>query len=237
MVPSGSSGKCAVITGASRGIGFAAAQRFLSAGYRVINLSRSPVDLAGMTNIQADLSAPDWARTAEQPLLDAVGDAETLALVHNSAFNIPAPVQAVQAADFRHAFEVGVIAPSVLNQLLLERMRPGSSIIYIGSTLSQRSTKGMAAYTSVKHALLGLMRATCQDLAGKGVHTCCVCPGFTDTEMLRAYGGEALTHLAGLSTQNRLIAPTEIAEVIFFGAANPVVNGAALNADLGFIEP
>jgi 3-oxoacyl-[acyl-carrier protein] reductase len=229
--------RCAVITGASQGIGLAAAQRFLNAGYRVVNLSRSPSPLAGIVNIRADLAAPDWVETVKGSLLDAVGEASALSLVHNSAPKVAGGVGEVSAADLRQMFEVGVVAPSLLNQLLLARMRPGSSIIYIGSTLSHRATKGMAAYVACKHALLGLMRSTSQDLAGMGIHTCCVCPGFTETEMLRSYGGEAMAHLAGLSTQNRLIAPEEIADAIFFAATNPVVNGSTLGADLGFVEP
>jgi NAD(P)-dependent dehydrogenase (short-subunit alcohol dehydrogenase family) len=237
MATSTGRGACAVITGASRGIGHAAAERFAAAGYGVVNLSRSPSSLEGVVNIAVDLAAPDWSAAAGPALRAAVAGAPTISLVHNSALKLAGGVDEVEAADLRQMLEVAVVAPAILNRLLLGEMRPGSSIIYIGSTLSQRATRGMAAYVACKHAVLGLMRSTCQDLAGRQIHSCCVNPGFTDTEMLRSYGGEALAHLAGLSTQNRLIAPSEIAELICFAAANPVVNGAALNADLGFIEP
>lgn len=237
MTESGARGDCIVITGASRGIGFATAQRMLEAGFRVINLSRSPSQLEGVVDIATDLAASDWCDATQEQLFRAVDGAETLSIVHNSAVNVPAGVADVEAADFRRILEVGVVAPSRLNRLLLDRMRPGSAIVYIGSTLSVRATRSMAAYVTLKHAILGLMRATCQDLAGKGIHTCCVCPGFTETEMLRGYGGETLARLASLSTQNRLIAPREIADVIHFAVTHPVVNGAALSADLGFIEP
>jgi 3-oxoacyl-[acyl-carrier protein] reductase len=46
-----------------------------------------------------------------------------------------------------------------------------------------------------------------------------------------------LAHLAGLSTQNRLIAPEEIADTVYFAATHPVLNGSMINADLGFVEP
>jgi NAD(P)-dependent dehydrogenase (short-subunit alcohol dehydrogenase family) len=226
-----------VITGASRGIGRAVAQRFVAGGWSVANLSRTPSGLAGTTDIAADLAAPDWADAVRDPLLAALDGAETVCLIHNCALNIPAAVDAVAADDFRRVLEVGLVAPSILNRLLLERMGPGSSVLYVGSTLSQRATAGMAAYVSLKHAVVGLMRATAQDLKGRGVHTACVCPGFTETEMLRGYGGEMLARLAALTTQNRLIAPEEIAEVLWFAAASPVVNGAVLGADLGFVEP
>ena len=66
-----------------------------------------------------------------------------------------------------------------------------------------------------KHAQLGMMRATCQDLMGRGIHTALVCPGFTDTEMLRTHLGDDadLTRaIAGMNSFNRLIDPAEIAE-------------------------
>ena len=84
-----------------------------------------------------------------------------------------------------------------------------------------------------------MMRATCQDLAGSGIHTACVCPGFTDTEMLRAHVGddpEILKSIAGTTTFGRLVEPSEIAATIQFAANNPVINGAVLHANLGQVE-
>jgi NAD(P)-dependent dehydrogenase (short-subunit alcohol dehydrogenase family) len=225
-----------VITGGSKGIGYATAQHFQREGYRVVNISRTPIKLAGALHISADLANPQWGDAIEQQLLDAIADAESIALVHNSALQIPGSVGTMEITDLRAMLEVNVVAPARLNRLLLEHMQPGSAIIYLGSTLSLRATPGMAAYVTCKHALVGLMRSTCQDLPGRGIHTACICPGFTDTEMLRDFAGAALPHLAALSTQGRLIAPEEIAAVIHFAATHPVVNGAALGADLGLVE-
>ena len=101
-----------------------------------------------------------------------------------------------------------------------------------------RSAKS-GRYVTSKHAIVGMMRATCQDLANTGIHTVCVCPGFTDTEMLRTHVGqdeEILKSIASLSTFNRLINPEEIAAAIQFAAKNPVMNGAVMHANLGQIE-
>lgn len=80
------------------------------------------------------------------------------------------------------------------------------------------------------------MRSTCQDLAGTGIHTACVCPGFTDTEMLREHLGNesaAVEAVCEQSTFGRLIQPEEIAETILFCAQNPVINGSVLHSNLG----
>ena len=118
-------------------------------------------------------------------------------------------------------------------------MGPGSSIIYIGSTLGEKGVPGAHSYVVSKHAIVGMMRATCQDLIGSGIHTACICPGFTDTEMLRTHVGEdeaILTSIAENCTFNRLIAPHEISSVVGFAASNPVINGAVIHANLGQVE-
>ncbi len=132
-----------------------------------------------------------------------------------------------------------MVACVQLDQLLLPLMGAGSSIVYVGSTLGEKAVAGSCAYVVSKHAQIGLMRATCQDLAGRGIHTACVCPGFTDTEMLRAHVGhasEVLEALAGGVTFGRLIEPEEIARTIRFCAQNAVINGAVIHANLGQVE-
>ena len=127
----------------------------------------------------------------------------------------------------------------MLNHALLPKMAEGSSIIYIGSTLSEKAVPNSYTYVSTKHAMIGMMRATCQDLAGTGIHTACICPGFTDTEMLRAHVGESdevLAAIGSMSSYGRLIEPGEIARSIEFATANPVINGSIIHANLGQIE-
>tara|TARA_R110002049_G_scaffold74361_6_gene191819 strand:- start:1967 stop:2683 length:717 start_codon:yes stop_codon:yes gene_type:complete len=225
-----------VITGASRGIGLATASRFLEAGYKVVNISRTPAAMDGMVQLSADLSSADWQDAIAEDLLAALAGVQMLCVVHNAALQPPGPVQDLGPEVLRQVMELNVVAPTILNRLLLQHMGHGSSIIYIGSTMSFKATAGIAAYVASKHAVLGLMRSTCQDLAGKGIHTACVCPGFTDTEMLRGFGGDALEHLASRSTQGRLVQPEEVAASIQFCAENPVVNGSLVKADLGFVE-
>jgi len=131
-----------------------------------------------------------------------------------------------------------VIAPALLNKLLLPSMKQGSSVIYIGSTLSEKAVAGCCSYITSKHAVVGLMKSTCQDAAGMGIHTACICPGFTETEMLKIHvgGSENLAEIAGMSTFGRLISPIEIADMIFFCAENAVINGSVIHANLGQVE-
>lgn len=136
------------------------------------------------------------------------------------------------------SIEVNLIAPAILNRLLIPKMLKGSSIIYIGSTLSEKAVKNAASYVITKHALLGMMKATTQDLAGKNIHTICICPGFTDTKMLKTHiqeNQQKIDHIFSKVCFNKLIEPEEIAKLIFYCANNPLLNGATIHANYGQI--
>ncbi|MBP9674519.1 MAG: SDR family oxidoreductase, partial [Bacteriovoracaceae bacterium] len=133
--------------------------------------------------------------------------------------------------------QINVVACEILNQMIIPHMKKGSSILYVGSTLSTKAIAGSASYTISKHALVGLMRATCQDLQNSFIHTACICPGPTRTPMLMDMiienNAETLRHMESLSAENRLIEPIEIARTLFFCAENSVINGSIIHAHLG----
>lgn len=231
--------KALVITGASRGIGFATVEHFAAQGFSVFNLARSPAGGSNITNIAVDLGANNWQKTVRATLIPALANATQIVLVHNAAANIHDSLIDFSADNFRQMLEVNIVAPAQLSHLLLPQMRAGSSIVYIGSTLGEIAVPNSCGYVTSKHALIGLMRSTCQDLVGTGIHTACVCPGFTDTEMLRRHVGnseEVLQAIAAGVTQKRLIQPAEIARTVHFCAENPVINGAVIHANLGQIQ-
>lgn len=230
----------AVITGASRGIGSACAQVFVDAGWEVLTLSRQECTVEGVQHRPTDLLSSDWYAELEAWLAREIQDRpRQVCLVHNAAMMVKDTALSMDIDAFRQTLELNVVVPAALNKLFRSRMDSGSSIIYIGSTLSEKAVAGTASYVSSKHALAGLMKATCQDLTGTGIHTACVCPGFTATEMLLTHIGdsaEVRAAIEGMSTMGRLIEPVEIARTVRFCADNPVINGAILHANLGQLE-
>lgn len=225
-----------IITGASKGIGLATARLFRERGATVVNLSRSRCELEGVLNLPVDLTVAGFERAAEAPLLQALEGCERVVLVHNAAVLEQDTADAGSLDVLRRALEVEVVAPTVLNRLLIPRMPRGSSVVYVGSTLSEKAVAGIYSYVVAKHANVGMMRATCQDLLGRGVHTVCICPGVTDTETLqKRVAGEAKTLevLRSITGEGRLIEPEEIARVIAFSAEHPVLNGTVIHANLG----
>jgi len=132
-----------------------------------------------------------------------------------------------------------VLGINTLNRALMPLMSNGSSVLYVGSTLSEKAVAGAYSYIVSKHAQLGMMRATCQDLMGRGIHTALICPGFTDTTMLRQHVGHdetVLTSLGQMNSYGRLIAPSEIGELILWAHHHPVINGSVMHGNLGQLE-
>ena len=226
--------KLLLITGASAGIGSATASAFLAAGYAVVNLSRRPCPVEGVVHITCDLSHPDFLDAVADRLDPMLQDAEQTALVHNASRLASDTATTTPSAALRQIIELNIVTANTLNQYVIPAMGAGSSVLLVGSTLSEKAVPGSYSYVISKHALVGMMRALCQDLAGTGIHTACVCPGFTDTEMLRAHvPAHALAAVAEMSAFNRLIEPAEIADTLLFAATHPVVNGAVIHANLG----
>jgi len=228
-----------IVTGGSKGIGRATLQTFIKNKYQAINISRSPSNLPGCKDIKADFSNLDWVAPVERDLKIFLNDSKQTVLVHNACKHVGDRIQDMNPDQVQQAMHVNIISPSQLNKITLPFLKTGSSVIYIGSTLSEKAVPGSATYIISKHASLGMMRATTQDLYGQGIHSACICPGFTDTEMLRGHIGDnqdALKAIQAMSSYNRLVEPSEIADIIYFTSQTPSLNGTVIHANLGQIE-
>ncbi|MDA1074014.1 MAG: SDR family NAD(P)-dependent oxidoreductase [Proteobacteria bacterium] len=229
--------KVLIITGASSGIGLHTAQRFVSEGYSVTNLSRRRCPVPAVNHINCDLSVPGFMQAINAQLTPLLRKADSVVLIHNASKLENDSAVETPSNQFRSVLEVNLVGPNSLNYFMIPYMKQGSSILYVGSTLSEKAVPGSYSYVVTKHAIIGMMRATCQDLAGRGIHTACICPGFTDTEMLRHHvPDDAMDSVKAMSSYNRLVSPDEIAETLFWSSQNPVINGTVLHANLGQIE-
>ncbi len=228
--------KTLIITGASAGIGAATATRFLEAGFQVFNLSRRANPDSAVNNLKCDLSKDSDIKRCCDALREPIAASDSVALIHNASQMRKDSTGRCESDNLRAVLETNIVAQNSLNQQLLPLLPTSSSLLYVGSTLSEKAVPGSYSYVISKHAQLGMMRASCQDLMGRGVHTALICPGFTDTEMLRTHLGndsDALKAVAGMNSFGRLIEPREIAELLFWAHNSPVINGAVLHANLG----
>ena len=229
--------KTLVITGASAGIGLHTAQQFLSAGYEVVNLSRRRCPLDQVSHINCDLSQPGFIEQIGPTLMPTLERSDEIVLIHNAAKLVNDTAVETPSNALREVMEVNVVGPNTLNYFAIPYMQAGSSILYVASTLAEKAVPNSFSYVTSKHAQIGMMRATTQDLAGRGVHTAAICPGFTDTEMLREHvPADAMEAVAAMSAYGRLIDPDEIGATLLWVAQSPVLNGAVIHANLGQVE-
>ncbi len=232
----------AILTGASSGIGAAAAEQFIDQGYSVINISRRDCPVPGVETLHTDLADTASLTGTCDTLtarLQAQNGAAPVCLVHNASLMLKDRCDTTEDSALIEAISVNVLSINTLNRSLLTAMPQGSSVLYVGSTLSEKAVAGAFSYIVSKHAQLGMMRATCQDLMGRGIHTALICPGFTDTSMLRQHVGNdegVLESLGAMNSFGRLVSPIEIAELILWVHQHPVVNGSVMHGNLGQIE-
>lgn len=230
--------KILIITGGSRGIGEKVILTFLENGWKVINISRTPCQIKSVINFSLDLSSSKNIENDSEKLRYLLDKNSIISLVHNAGFYKKDSISTILIDDLQTTLEVNVISPILLNQIFLPRMLTGSSILYIGSTLAEIAVPNSASYVISKHAVKGLMKSTCQDLAGRGVQTCCINPGLVNTVLLKdTMSQDKIDALVNTKIMDkRLIEPEEIAKIIYFCTTTPTLNGSTIDANLGQIN-
>jgi len=227
--------KICVVTGGSSGIGAAVCAEFAANGYEVVCVARRPCPLASAKSVLADLSSVDTAQASAEEVAQFLGEQAQVCLVHCASSYPSDAAQTPDVLGLHRALQLNVVAPSVLTARLLRHMAAGSSVIFVGSTLSEKAVAGKFSYCIAKHAMVGLMRATTQDLLRSGVHTVLVCPGITDTPMVREAIRGQETAFEGFASdlQGRMVTSQEVASIIADVARQPILNGTILHCNNG----
>lgn len=176
-------GKVVVITGAARGQGAAEAVLLAGRGAQVIATDIEPpagLDVPGVVWRRLDVCQEDeWAALAGW-LRSAFGRVD--GLVNNAGITWRARVGSVAVADLDRVMAVNLTGPLLGIQHLAPLMRPGASIVNVGSAAALTGHYA-AAYTASKWALRGLSAAACLELGPRGIRVNCVHPGFIETAM------------------------------------------------------
>ena len=136
--------KTAIISGASSGIGAATAQKFIELGYTVVNIARRKSPADNVINVSADLSTEGGAKHAAAQAAEAITAGSVVALVHNASLMLKDSVHDCSNDELMRVLAVNVGAVNTLNRELLPRMSAGSSVIYVGSTLSEKAVAGFS---------------------------------------------------------------------------------------------
>lgn len=230
-------GRLAVVTGATRGIGLAIAERLLSDGAKVIATGRAGEARgpAGSRYLAADFDDADAVENLARSLADLGPDI----LVNNAGINKVSPFAAIDGADFDQIHRVNLTVPFRLCQSVLPGMRRKGwgRIVSISSVWGKVSRAGRASYSASKFGLDGMTAALAAEVAGDGVLVNCVAPGFTDTELTRRVLSEAdIEAIVAQVPARRLARPEEIASFVAWlaGPENTYISGQNIAIDGGF---
>lgn len=239
-------GKVALVTGGSRGIGAAVAQRLAADGADIaLTYARSEAqaqDVAAAIAAHGRRALALRADSADpQAVADAIG--RTVAefgrldiLVSNAGVFSYGAFEDVRREDFERMIAINVQAPFVAAQAASPHLREGGRIITIGSCLGERvGAAGMTLYALSKSAAVGMSKGLAQDLGPRGITANVVQPGPIDTDMNPADGEGADAQRRGLPL-GRFGEADDVAAMVahLAGPGGRFITGAVLSVDGGF---
>ncbi|TLF50557.1 glucose 1-dehydrogenase [Halomonas urmiana] len=184
-------GRTALVTGASKGLGLAAACALAQAGAHVILVAR---DAAVLDEAVAAMAAAGL--DAESLALDVTDTAAVRAalagrsidvLVNNAGTNRPKPLAEIDEADYAAVMDINVRAAYFLAQAVAEAMPEGGSIINMSSQMGHVGAANRTLYCTSKAAVEGMTRSMAVELGPRGIRVNSVCPTFIETPMTRPF--------------------------------------------------
>ena len=208
-----------VITGASRGIGAAAARRFASAGATVVRMARSEMPaLARAVDVRVDLADPLDRRRALELVSREVGIPDVL--INNAGAFLLAPLEDTSDELFREQLAINLEAPLAVARHFFPAMkgRKSGSHILIGSVADWHAFPGNAAYAASKFGARGLHEVLLEECRGSGVRCTLISPGATDTAVWDPLDPDAR---ADLPNRSEMLSPDDVAAAIQFAASQP----------------
>jgi NAD(P)-dependent dehydrogenase (short-subunit alcohol dehydrogenase family) len=247
-------GRHALVTGAARGIGAAIARMLAQQGARVTLLGRKRETLAALAAqlagehgiVVADVADEAQVRAAFEEA--RAGRGPVTILVNNAGQAESAPFAKTSLALWQRMLEVNLTGTFLCTQAALPDMLAAGSgrIVNIASTAAQKGYGYVSAYVAAKHGVLGLTRSLALELARRNITVNAVCPGYTETDILResianvvAKTGrseeEARAEFAAGNPQQRIVQPEQVADAVRWlcGDAAAAITGQAISVSGG----
>lgn len=233
-----------LVTGGSRGIGLAIAEKLAAHGDRAIAIARrdTPALADAITRAPGHIHfhAADLTDSAALPAL-----VRTLrerfgvpyALINNAGLGTAGVLATMADEDIARLVALNVTAPLLLTKHVVRAMMGGGGhrIVNIGSIVASTGYSGLAAYSATKSAMTGFTRALARELGPLGITVNTVAPGFIDTDMTETLDKDQRSRIARRSALGRLAEASDVAEAVLFllSEAARNITGTVLTVDAG----
>jgi NAD(P)-dependent dehydrogenase (short-subunit alcohol dehydrogenase family) len=241
------SGKIAVITGGSSGIGLATAKRFVEEGAYVFITGRRQAELGkavaeigrNVTGVQGDVSNLDDLDRLYKEVETKKGKLDVL--FANAGIAEPVPTPDVTPEHYDRTFDINTRGVFFAVHKALPLMKDGGSIIVNGSGAWQKGIPMYAAYAATKAALRSFVRTWTAEFAGKGIRANVISPGPVETPILEGQFGEntdaVKERFKAMVPMGRIGKPEEIASAAVFLASeeSSYITGIDLPVDGGLV--
>jgi 3-oxoacyl-[acyl-carrier protein] reductase len=226
-------GKVAIVTGASKGIGAAIAKSLAAAGATVVvNYASSKT---GAETVVAEIAAAGGKAVAVHGDVSKAADAQAIVeaaiaqfgrldiLVNNSGVYGFSPLESITEEDFHRHFNVNVLGLLLTTQAASKHLGEGSSIINIGSVVTRITPPGSTVYTGTKGAVDAITGVLSRELGPRKIRVNALNPGMVETEGTHAAGFIGSDFEAGAVAQTplgRIGQPNDIASIAVFLASD-----------------
>ena len=224
-----------LVTGASRGIGLAIADRFAALGDKVAITYNSTAPSGNHLALKCDVTNTDEVEAAFSKIEAELGAVEVL--VSNAGITKDGLLLRMKEADFTSVVDTNLTgAFRVAKRATAGMVRARSGrIIFVSSVVGLLGQAGQANYAASKAGLVGFARSLARELGSRSITVNVVAPGPVDTDMARALGDEKLAAFANLVPLGRIATVDEIAGVVTFLASADAayITGAVIPVDGG----
>jgi 3-oxoacyl-[acyl-carrier protein] reductase len=224
-----------LVTGGSRGIGRAIAERFVQAGHRVATTSRSGDAPAGVLGVQCDITDAGQVEAAFSQIEDAHGTVEVL--VANAGITKDTLVLRMSDEDWSSVIDTNLtgsfrVAQRAVRPMIRKRF---GRLIFISSVVGLLGSAGQVNYAASKSGLLGLARSLAREVGSRGITANVVAPGFIETDMTAELSEELVAKYQGQIPLGRLGATADVTAAVEFlaGDAAGYITGAQIPVDGG----
>jgi 3-oxoacyl-[acyl-carrier protein] reductase len=237
-----------LVTGGSRGIGLAIAQRLAGSGYHVIAVARRESDdlreaigaaeKAGNGRIHFrafDLSEVDAIPNFVKSLRDEFG--AIFGLVNNAGLGTEGLLATMHNSEIEALTRLNVLSPIILTKYVVRHMMADGAgrIINMSSIIASTGYNGLSVYGATKAAATGFTRSLAREVGKLGITVNAIAPGFIDTELTHNLGPEQRQRIAGRSALRRLPETDDVASMVEYllGEGGRNITGTVLTVDAG----